>query len=130
MLWTVNIRCEMDMIEQSTVLSSEREKKLGFLLENIFYGENNQRDLRQREQGCTGEMCAITWSTSTRGEPDRQGEQEWSGGESPRPLTPVEPGLHIHPPPDAREIDMAAHARPSQARGAKQGGGRCPLRRN
>lgn len=56
MLWKVNVGCETDMIEQSIVLSSERGKKSGFLLENIFNGENNQRDLRQREQRCAGEI--------------------------------------------------------------------------
>lgn len=80
------------------MLSSEREKKSGFLLENVFYGENNPQGFETEETEVHWGDCVPLLGAPAQGaEPDRQGEQEWSGGESPWPLTPVEPGPHIHP---------------------------------
>lgn len=88
------------------MLSSEREKKSEFLLENVFYGEDSHRDLRHQEQRCTGEIVCHYLEHQHKGRSLARGrghEQEWSGGESPWPLTPVRaraPYLPILPLPE------------------------------
>lgn len=76
------------------------------LLENVFFGENNRRELGHRDP--PERLCVVTWNTSKRDRARRIGQQGVVGGERPWPVAPGEP----HPPNS-----------PSQR---NQDGGSCP----